>query len=206
MAIAAGLFLGSFAKADSVTFNTTGTFSGPNLSSGDLVFSNLVGSGTSTLSFTGVTAGTSPQPYDVPPLTNIDLGSFTLTISPTVAFATFQSGNTFSLTLDQVTPTVGTGVQTSTTIYGSVVGGSGSTVGILFNTPNVFYIDSEAYTVNNFGLSVLAPGGSGPLTGTLTATAAAISTPLPLPLAGGCALLGVVAVSKRRRTDEIACV
>jgi len=207
--VVAGLFLGSSARADSVTFNTSGAFgsTGPNYSGGNLVFSNLVGSGTSTLSFAGVTAGSSGQPYTVPPLTNITLGSFTLSVSPTVAFAVLGSGNTFSLTLDQVTPTVGSGAQTSTTIFGSVVGGTGGTVGILFNSPNVFYIGSEAYTVNNFGINVPSGTGSAPFTGTLTASAASLSsTPLPVPLAGGCALLSVVAISKRRKTNEIASV
>jgi hypothetical protein len=188
--LVASLALGQVASAATVTYSTTGSFTGPGASGSTLRSDG--GRGTSQLSFRGVT-NVSVQ-INPPPVQQIDLGSFTLTKGDIFDFIT----GTFKLVLKQTAPSDGIGEATSTLLLGVVSKYQGG-VAMYFDDPT-FTIGNVTYQVAPL---VLVPVGSTQFRGSLTASQAPkpVTAVVPLPTAawGGMALICLVGASKLRR-------
>jgi hypothetical protein len=199
-AIVVCLVAGDVASAATVTYSTTGTFSGAG-ASGNTLRSDF-GKGKSVLSFTGSNETVQVNP---PPVAQIFLGTFTLTAGDWLDtyIGIGKLGGSFRLTLKQTAPTDGIGEASTSLLLGLVSRKNGGAV-LYFDDPT-FTIGSVSYRVNPI---VLVPVGSAQFTGTLTAAQAAaevVVVPLPAAAWGGLALMGFVGVNKlRRRASSLA--
>lgn len=190
-AVVATALTATAASAQLVNFSTTGVFTSPAATCNG---TNVCAGGGFTLTFNGASTA---APGLVTP-TFSTLGTFTLTgtgsasVNPGVV--------NFALTINQTSPTMGSGVA-SGTIFGSVttVGGNSST---LVFTPNRFVnIDPVQYEILFTAGNGVAINNNGP--GTVTSIDARItSNVIPEPSTYalmGTGLLGLLGVARRNK-------
>lgn len=198
LAAAAVLFTFGNAKAGSLPYTTTGSFSGADsLASGgtQLTFAPTTAgdTGTASLTFAGLTSS------DTSSL--VTFGTFTL--SDTFSSSTVQMGLLDAFTL-KVTETGGNnGSITSTSLLGLVSFVSAiNAIVIDFAPNNSIAINGDLYHVNNVLFSPTV--GTNKLQGTITTTMQNSSspTPLPAPATAGLGLLTVLAAGTTLRKTK----
>jgi len=169
------LFCGVSAFAGSVTYSTSGAFSGTDASGSGLA------NGSATITYNPQSSITVSTP------TGINIGSLVVAGGS----GTF-SGDTFALTIWQTSPSTGNST-TSTTISGSVSGNSNNI--LVSFSPASFSIGSITYTLQNSTYFLVAPNtNSG-----VTSLQANVVAPEPASLGLiGASLMGLGMAFRRR--------
>ena len=182
------LFCGVSAFAGSVSYYTTGAFSGTDLSG-----SNLVNGG-ATISYQGSGSAATPTTVTANPTTGINLGQITVA-DPTDVTGTFGGTDKFTLTIWQTAPTGGSG-SSSSSITGTVTGTSNNIV-VTFS-PTVLTIGGDTYTVPASEL-LIAPNSNTNTSG-VTTLQGTVTSPEPATLGMlGASLIGLGIAVRRRR-------
>jgi len=172
------LFCGASAFAASVTYSTSGAFTGTDASGSGLA------NGTATIAYTPQSSITVSTP------TGINIGSLVVTGGS----GTFTNDN-FVLTIWQTSPSSGSG-NTSTSISGSVSGNSNNIV-VTF-APSSFSIGQISYTLQNSTYFLVAPNTNTNTAG-VTSLQAQVVAPEPASLGLiGASLMGLGLAFRRR--------
>ncbi len=139
------LFCGASAFAASVTYSTSGVLSGPDATGG------ILSNGGATITYTPQASTTVTTP------TGINIGSIVVAGGT----GTF-SGDSFTLTVNQTAPTVGSGSTSSNTITGSISSTSNNIT--LTFSPTSFSIGQVNYTLQASTYFLVAPNTNGGVT------------------------------------------
>ena len=186
------------AKADLVSYSTSGTFDVNSISGSTITLSN--GNLTIQVAYTGTTQTNLSIPDPTAPF-----GSFTVT-AETAGSANLNTNGTFDLTLTQSAPASGSGVFTSE-VSGSIKLGTSNQLTIQFDSPpNPITFGEITYTLPSSVLLNSPPQTTGASTTTnLTANinSSAVAVPEPsslISVAIGTAMMLVYASRRCRRT------
>jgi len=196
--------LATVAAAGTVTFSTSGAFN----------CNGIVGCTASGSSVTdnGVTLTYAPTSTSVSAPTFTNFGQITATGGQ---LGNSLNGVTFTLTINQTVPSVGTGTLTAATLTGGITAPGTSGAFITFQAPN-FSVEITGNTFSGPGVQIAAPGGpvtyivpnnplaivaptSGAPAGVTSIQGAVSDSPEPVTFVLVGAGLGLVGLLRRRR-------